>query len=158
MERRRGIRVPVAAVAGRTVLNLLRPRRPLRRGITPRYIEGDPGRGVLGVTEMSIMVLEGVCSASPSTLYSALLAHRLVQEDITLYLLRLGRYSMSRSGGRSFGKWVLELTVSWCSSIPLLSCPRPAGSDFEYLYLCVYLGQPPMRFPGRSSLSSSLRG
>jgi hypothetical protein len=43
-------------VVGRTGLNLLRLRRPLRRGIMLRYIEGDPGRGVLGVIEMRIMV------------------------------------------------------------------------------------------------------
>ena len=48
--------------AGRVVLNLLPRRRPLRRGITLRYIEGDPGRGALGVTEMSTMALEGLRS------------------------------------------------------------------------------------------------
>jgi len=56
---RRGMRVLVAVVVGRTALDLLRLRRPLRRGTMPRYIEGDLGRGVLEVIEMSIMVLEG---------------------------------------------------------------------------------------------------
>jgi len=46
----------VAVVAGGTGLNRLRPRHPLRRGIMLRYIEDGPGRGALGVIEMSVMV------------------------------------------------------------------------------------------------------
>ena len=53
---RRGMRVVVVAVVVEgTGLNHLRLRRLLRRGITLRYIEGGPGRGVLGVIEMSVM-------------------------------------------------------------------------------------------------------
>ena len=50
------MRVVVAAVAGGTGLNHLRPRHLLRPGITLKYIEGDLGRGALGVIEMSVMV------------------------------------------------------------------------------------------------------
>jgi len=113
---RKGIRVPVAVavvvVVGRTGLNLLHLRLPLRRGI--RYIEGDRGRGVLGATEMSRMVLEG----SSFLKDRAPLTHKFIKEDTTLCLLRSERYSTSRSGGRSFEKWVRGLTVSWCLSIP----------------------------------------
>ena len=49
------------AVVGRTVQSLRRRRRPLRRGITPRYIEGGPGRGASEAVEMRTMVLEGSC-------------------------------------------------------------------------------------------------
>ena len=47
--------VVVAVVVEGTGLNHLRLRRLLRRGITLRYIEGGPGRGVLGAIEMSVM-------------------------------------------------------------------------------------------------------
>ena len=53
---RMGTRVPVAVAVVGTGLNPLRLSRLLRLGIMLRYIEGDLGRGVLGVTETSIMV------------------------------------------------------------------------------------------------------
>lgn len=52
----------VAVVVGRTPLSLLPRRRPLRHGITLKYIEDDPERGVLGATERSKMALEGSCA------------------------------------------------------------------------------------------------
>ena len=109
---RRGMRVLVVAVAGRMAPSLPRPRLPLRHGTMHRYIEDDPGRGVLGVVEMRITVLEG--SSVPLHL-SIRSAHGLILEDIMLCLLRLGRCSMSRSDGRSFEKWVPEPMVSSCS-------------------------------------------
>ena len=134
MEVRREMRVlPAAQVVGRLELlpGLLRPSRPLRHGIMPRYIEGDRGREARGVPGMSTMVLEGSCCSIRDVIRLSL---NFFPEDTMLCPLPLGKCLMSRSGGRLFGKWVLELMVSLCPSSLLLS-PHPARSDcFAFVY------------------------